>query len=106
MNLESRTVLVLFLCQWSLKVKYTIGQLSNFKFLTVNVIVHDIKEPPLIDVSADNVTVPENLPVGSVLFTLDVTDPDEGIPGGSTLDSVSGIVKSEFWFLWPRDGCL
>ena len=106
MNLESRTVLVLFLCQWSLKVKYTIDQQSNFEFLTVNVSVHDIKEPPLIDVAADNVTVPENLPVGSILFTLDITDPDERIPGGSKLDSVSGIVKSEFWFLCPRDGCL
>ena len=106
MNLESRTVLVLFLCQWSLKVKYTIGQLSHFEFLTVNVIVHDIKEPPLIDVSADHVTVPENVPLKFVLFTFNVTDPDEGIPGGSKLDNVSVILKSEFWFLCLRDGRL
>ena len=103
MNLESRTVLVLFLCQWSLNVKYTIGQQSIFGFLTVNVIVHDIKEPPLIDVAADNVTVPENVPQDFVLFTFNVTDPDDGIPGGSTLYSVSRIVKSEFWFLCLRN---
>ena len=106
MNIKSRTVLFLFLRQWSLVVIYKIGKLNATETLKVNVIVHDIKEPPLIEVSADNVKVTEKARLNSVLFTLFVIDLDASVAGGSVVYNVSMVVEGKLWFLSLRDGCL